>query len=230
MTLSSTEAKKKETIKEKSCNAELLSCQPDSHPSSGFMAGLLQTGRARSNRVQSFCRNTSCLGLKQRVQTSPGLTFMTSTCRSSWREGVTLMASNIWLSSCFSRTSTSMVTPPTNLSSHRSFWLEKKKDILPLHFINFPMIHIVHCILYSMVLKMLLFAEHGAGAVSLCPISLFFSVCNQPKSWWDCLCGRWLRANDEFYNTAQQHCKQNSQLSDSVMSVTALSVWDLLAW
>ncbi|TNN33206.1 hypothetical protein EYF80_056630 [Liparis tanakae] len=40
---------------------------------------------------------------------------------SSWRDGVTRMASSIWLSSCFSRTSDSTPTPPTNLSSHRSF-------------------------------------------------------------------------------------------------------------
>lgn len=56
------------------------------------------------------------------------LTFMTSTCRSSWSDGVTRTASNIWPSSCFSRTSTSAETPPTNLSSHRSFWTEHRRD------------------------------------------------------------------------------------------------------
>ncbi len=45
-------------------------------------------------------------------------TFMTSTCRSSWRLGVTLMASRIWLNSCFSVTS---VSTATRQSSQRTF-------------------------------------------------------------------------------------------------------------
>lgn len=57
------------------------------------------------------------------------LTFMTSTCRSSWSDGVTRTASNIWLSSCFSRTSASTKAPPTNLSSHSSFWAEQRPRV-----------------------------------------------------------------------------------------------------
>lgn len=149
-------SQKKGNHQRKSCNAELLSCQPDLHPSSGFMAGLLQSERARRNRArqertfkntESVCRHTNCQEVKQHAHTSPGLTFMTSTCRSSWRDGVTLMASNIWLSSCFSRTSTSMVTPPTNLSSHSSFWLETK---------TFYRHTAAHFILYSKTVKTLL--------------------------------------------------------------------------
>lgn len=45
-------------------------------------------------------------------------TFMTSTCRSSCRAGVTLMASRIWLNNCFSGTS---VSTATKQSSHRIF-------------------------------------------------------------------------------------------------------------
>lgn len=57
------------------------------------------------------------------------LTFMTSTCRSSWSDGVIRTASNIWLSSCFSMTSVSTKAPPTNLSSHSSFWAEQRSHV-----------------------------------------------------------------------------------------------------
>lgn len=49
-------------------------------------------------------------------------TFITSTCRSSLREGVTLTAFSIWLSNCFSSES---VSTDTNLSSESSFCREK---------------------------------------------------------------------------------------------------------
>lgn len=50
------------------------------------------------------------------------LTFITSTCRSSLSEGVTLTAFSIWLSNCFSSES---VSTDTNLSSDSSFCREK---------------------------------------------------------------------------------------------------------
>lgn len=54
-----------------------------------------------------------------------GLTFMTSTCRSSWSMGVTLTASSIWLNSWLSRGSASTAT---NLSSHRIFCSQMRRS------------------------------------------------------------------------------------------------------
>lgn len=51
----------------------------------------------------------------------PSLTFMTSTCRSSWRVGVTLTASSTWFSSCFSGISVSAAIKRSSqrICSHR---------------------------------------------------------------------------------------------------------------
>lgn len=83
-----------------------------------------------ADRIRTFPR---CLkiylqapGLSQPVSVTSTdvcktLTFITSTCRSSLSEGVTLTAFSIWLSNCFSSES---VSTDTNLSSDSSFCKE----------------------------------------------------------------------------------------------------------
>lgn len=66
-------------------------------------------------------------------------TFITSTCRSSCRDGVTLTALSIWLSSCRSSES---VSTDTNLSSARSFY---SKTVAEKKCVSFEVTNFAHC-------------------------------------------------------------------------------------
>lgn len=92
----------------------------------------LPTGRKESNTIptvkiskttsNSFANPSSYTVSAARTEMWQTLTFITSTCRSSLREGVTLTAFSIWLSNCFSSES---VSTDTNRSSDSSFCREK---------------------------------------------------------------------------------------------------------
>lgn len=93
----------------------------------------LPAGRRESNKVlrstfprqQLICLLTPAFSHAASVASTDvceTLTFITSTCRSSLSEGVTLTAFSIWLSNCFSSES---VSTDTNLSSDSSFCREK---------------------------------------------------------------------------------------------------------